>query len=568
MNGLTVLLANPGAVVRQGAGVVEITSSPESAAPAGSEATGRGSLPVEPRPDSVTIRVRLDGEEVVEVVAARDVTTSHELFFVARPDGEVILTDHFRCALARIPLAERDVPDASVADHMLFRTTPGSNTYVSGVHRIAHGEAVRWARDPGERRATRVDRLARTSVHETMDEQLGAIESALGGALRPVADGADRLVNMLSGGIDSTLIHSFLGSSVPSISTGIDSPEFSFEMEYARQASRLLGTSHAFLPVREDEYLARLERSIEVLGLPPQHLQTVLLDAAFQSDHGQYVTGQLADAVFGLESSILGWRAWHLRGVLRSPAGVLLSRLGAGMRRRHERLEGACAQVTRSPEDPDGYAMRYAVYSDVDGVRELLGERLVEERLQARLEYLRAVAELPERRGTGLAAHLELGHWIDFYCDDTVSLWRQLAHGRGKSLFAPFTSRSVAESALAVPTDERYIRRGNPKHLLKSLLRRRVPAYPVNQPKGGSGLPFLRYIRTGPLRDALLEYPLPAFVGAAQREALLRAPSWITWNVLTYAIWSERVLRNAAINPPPHLRELRWPVRKREHLLR
>ncbi len=554
MRTLTILSANPRAEVRVCAGETEIVSSPPSIS-GGAEATPASSVR-----DGVRIQVRTDDEgRAVHLAATRSVSTGDELFYLVRPDGDLVLTDHFRCALSRLPPEHRVVPEASVADHLLFRTTPGTNTYVRGIERLAHGERLEWTAQEGFR-TSRVDALRPRTLRERSEEQLDAVEGALEDALR-VPEPSGGLVNMLSGGIDSTLIHTFLGPDVPSTSVAIDSGEFSLEVRYAREASRLLGTRHELLRLEESRYLEHLEGSIETLGIPPHHLQTVLLDRAFQGPYRGYVTGQLADALFGLESSLLGWRAWSLRALLRAPLVARAASLaGSAMRARVSRLAAAERRVARAPADPLGYAMEFAIYSDLPLARRMVGERLVEERLQARLEYVRSCVELPTESPDALSAHLELGHWLDFYCDDTVSLWRQLAHGRGKFLIAPFTNPEVARAALEVAVRDRYVRRGTAKHLLKSLLKRRLPAYPVHQPKGGSGLPFVRYAQEGPLREVFRRYAIPDFAGLEDARALLSTPSWITWNAMTYAIWSSRVLHSRTLAPPEHTRTCSWTV--------
>jgi asparagine synthetase B (glutamine-hydrolysing) len=548
MRNLELLVANPIARISEAGGVIRVSTDPEGRS-GGVETAFR---------DGTSIEVEADDQGAVRLRAVRGIATSDELFYLVRRNGDFILTDNFRAALARLPLEERSVSDISIADHLLFRTTPGTNTYVSAVRRLGHGEELRYDRAGGISRES-VAKLSAQSAATDLTEQLERIDDALNSVLTRLT-GTPDLVNLLSGGIDSTLIHTYLGSETPSVSVRIGSPEFAFEVAYAEHASRILGTTHSFLEVNEADYFQRLEQCIDNLALPPHHLQTVLLDLAFQSGAGHFVTGQLADALFGLDSALLAHKAWSVRHVLRSPGvAALLTRMGAPVRSRVQRRAEAVERLLRSTNDPDSYGMRFAVYSDVDAVRELVGDTQVDERLQARFDYVRNRVQFSHAADDTLIRQLEVGHWIDFYCDDTVSLWRQLAIGRGRALHAPFATRTLAQSALEVPVRKRYLRGGRVKHLLKSLLRRRLRGYPANQPKGGSGLPFDRYYRTGPLRDAFERYGIPDFIPAGWKSRVRDEPSWLTWNALTFAIWYERVLQNPELPLPSLVCSRRWP---------
>lgn len=410
-----------------------------------------------------------------------------------------------------------------------------------------------------------VDRGARLGegLHVDSDQAtaLDRLDAALETALGEVK-GRAGWANLLSGGIDSTLVHTYFGASTPSISAASDSPEFANEVTYARTASTLLGSDHQFVAVREREYLADLEECIDVLALPPHHLQTVLIGHALRGGlQPNMVTAQLADALFGLGASLRAARAWTARSWVNLPgiqavAGIL----GPSWAQRVSRWRDAHRALSLPVDHPDSFAARFAVFGDVDEVSELLGEELVRERFVARINYVQDRVELA-RTQRALDRQLEFGHWIDFFCDDTVSIWRQLAHVYGKRLLAPFTARSVVDTVFGFPVRQRYVMRGEIKPVLKSLLARRLPAYPIHQEKGGSGLPVARYFDSGPMNEVFNRYRQPDFVDR-QRYDLLRQPaksseSWMAWNIATFAIWQERVVEQS-VTIPPSWRQLRW----------
>lgn len=490
--------------------------------------------------EAVLLAVTLDGRGPRAVRAWRSVTSIYELFVVRRSERSLVLTDSFRAACACLPVADREVPKRAIADHLLFRTVPGKHAYLTAVRRLGHGERLTLDGLGGQVEFWRFDQLdIAADAGGSREAQLESIERALAIAVarRP---GDLKTANLLSGGVDSTLIQTFLPVAFPAVSAGIDSPEFGFEMEYARRAGQLLKVNHEFLSVREADYADRLEHSIRAIGLPPHHLQTVLFDVAFQSPHAQFIIGQCADGLFGLEKA----RDLSILAALQ-PLVCLLGRGVRGLqqaRRIAQDLRGEAGKL-------DGPGMRFGVYSSVALVEQMLGREAVHDSLQGRLDYVRAICPFVRPDDVGLTAHLELGHLIGIFCGDGTSLWRQLAHARERSLYVPFSARSVFQTALAVPRPQRYVRHFRAKHLLKALLARRLSSYPVNTKKGASGLPVRRFFSTGPLQGLLADYGVPDFVPFELVEMVRSGSGWLSWNCLTFAIWRDKVLRDTVTLP-------------------
>jgi asparagine synthase (glutamine-hydrolysing) len=500
--------------------------------------------------DGLLIAVTLEDGTPREVRAFRSPASSYDIFFVLTDGGGLLLTDQFTHALAVVPPERRSVSRESLADHLLFRTVPGAHTYVHPVQRLGHGEEMVW--HPGDSRVSRrVRRKLSGGDALSPRDALEAVDCMLHEVIRPLAS-LDAVENMLSGGVDSTLVHTYLGRSAPSVSAALTSDEFKFEVDYALRASALLGNRHRLVQLEEAAYLAELERCVDGMGLPPHHLQTVLLDAVFRSGGTRFITAQFADALFGLDVDVAVDRIWRMRWLWRLPArdARLVCAVSAARVRKASTLLRVGQELARPTDDPRGLALSFGMHTDVDMAVEILGADLVEQRLQARLEYVQARLDGDLRQRGSATSHLHAGHWVQFFCDETVSLWRQAAHARGRALHCPFTSRRLCETVLRIPSPDRYVRHGRTKHLLKDLLVRRLPAYPVDQRKGSSGLPFARFWLTGPLHRATERYPLPEFLEPSLQRRLVNEPGWLTWNLFTFALWEQRVLRQAAVPPP------------------
>jgi hypothetical protein len=158
--------------------------------------------------DGTLIGVMMDGGRPSEVRAFRAAASNHDLFFVRTDGGGIFLTDQFVCALAVVPAGRREVSRESLADHLLFRTVPGARTYVTAVARVGHGEELVWR--PGPREVfRRVRRKLGGGDPLPVEQSLEALDSVLADVIRPLVS-LDGIENMLSGGVDSTLVHTYL----------------------------------------------------------------------------------------------------------------------------------------------------------------------------------------------------------------------------------------------------------------------------------------------------------------------------------------------------------------------
>jgi Asparagine synthase len=556
MGYLRIDIANPDARVRKTMDgfLCFCTSDPEGRPVDDLPLERAWSLAVNELDDGALIGVTLDDGKPTEVRAFRAPASSYELYFVRTDSGVLFLTDQFACALAVVPPGHREVSPESLADHLLFRTVPGAQTYIRAVERVGHGEEIVWRHRPLEvfqRVRCPLDAGDALRVEEFPE----VLDSVLGEIISPLAS-LDGIENMLSGGVDSTLVHTYLGPSIPSVSAALTSDEFKFEVDYALEASKLLGTRHRLVRFEEDAYFAELESCVDGIGMPPHHLQTVLLDTVFRSPGRRFITAQFADALFGISVAEFAYRIWRWRWIWRPISDEnpwVRVATSAGLKRLHT-LVTVGQRLARPTDHPEGFASGFAMYTDLPIVTKILGAELVAQRVQARLAYVEGRLASTVRRPGTLADHLEVGHFVNFFCDDALSLWRQAAQARGKTLYAPFTSRRLVETVLRIPSPDRYLRGRRFKHLLKDLLARRLPTYPVDQRKGSSGLPFARFWSKGPLRGAAERYPKPDFLEPQLWKRIIDEPGWLAWNVFTLALWQQRVLRRGAALPPPAVR--------------
>jgi Asparagine synthase len=512
MPALTLDLGNPAMQIR-GAGATMEFSTPG----AGLE------IKVERHPDG----------SLINVWAQRGIASSDNLYWRFL-DGMLEVSDNFHDAAAQVSPERREIDPIALVDHFLFRTVPGERTYLTGICRLGAGSQLSWR--PGESPIIREP----SSLHaERSYNFLEDIEDFLIKEIKPIA--MQPITNMLSGGVDSTLIQSFLGESSTSISATIDSPEFSVETEYALKASSLVGSRHHFVHVSEASWLGDVVEAISALGLPAHHLQTALIHRIFDAPFTRFMVGQCADALFGLrvgiKSNVPRWTRPGLKQFIKSNVPmVLLDPI-----RQAQLRPFRCA-----PTDPVSFAANFACYSDPDLMLRVFGSTSVQASLLRRIDYTigRIGPEIPK----GIDGQLHVGHWIDFYCEDTLSLWRQLGFGRNKELAAPFGTAAAARIALSIPAGRRYVSGGRVKYLLKDLLRHRVPDYDVDQPKGHGGLPQHRFAGEGVFASMANLYPTPPYVDevslALSSDASGQRFADTRWNLFTLSVWHHAIVAN------------------------
>ncbi|WP_101295292.1 asparagine synthase-related protein [Halegenticoccus soli] len=506
--------------------------------------------------NAVLVHVSTDGDHAERAYGYRSPTATRELYYLEDSEGTAVLADHFRTALSRLSVEDRIVSPRAAADHLLFRAPIAPGSFVSGIRLLGQGEWLRWDGETDERETALSDRI-RAAESIRPSRAVDAIDGALAGLLSSPGDD-ERLVNLFSGGVDSTLTHTYLDDAT-ALSVGIDSPEYAYEIEYAEEAAELLGAHHRQLLLDEGDVLAHAETGIEALGSPSYAFPTVLVEQGLRrGEAGTYLMAVGADALFGMGGTKSARIASWLEPALSLPGvGVAAARAPERIRSPLRALLTVSDQLGRDPADPESYPQRVAAYTEPSLVGEFLGEDLVAQRCRRLVNYVRNRVVDAGAAGGGFAGPIEYANLASLYGHRIGSRYRQLAHAHGKPLLTPFDTETATRCSLSIPVERRYIRglRGirdlEPKYLLKELLERRLPAYDAGKEKGAGILPFRRYRAEGALRNAFEKYEAPEFVPDRMRKRALEGSGRQSWNLLTYAIWRDRVLADPDLEPVP-----------------
>lgn len=205
------------------------------------------------------------------------------------------------------------ISERSLVDHHLFRWVPGTRTVLEDVFSLLPGHELHW------RGGMRIVVTQRESPCDcTVDErqpvdmvsardQISALVRAVTPAVKHMR--AEEQAVLLSGGIDSTLLQIALdlaGGALPRHSRSYlmeDTPSWSDESDYCREAVRLLGTQHQFTAIRPAEFPQLLIDSLAMLGRPFGHEAQPAVLGLFRALGRGSVTilwsGQGADAIYG-----------------------------------------------------------------------------------------------------------------------------------------------------------------------------------------------------------------------------------------------------------------------------
>ncbi len=473
----------------------------------------------------------------------RTLASTFELYF--RVHGEVIqVFDHFRNALSFIPAGERVPDEGAFADHLLFayEYLPGTHTLARGIHKMTTGMMAEIRPD----RVIRFRQAETLSLPEegggpTPEEAVHRLEEIMEERVAAYVALYGEPAVLLSGGVDSTLVLSCLGKGASALTVGLDSPEYTFEMEYARMAGRLLEARHTLEILEESSFRRYAGEVVEALGQPTGtvFLQPMAFHRAFRSGPPFFLYGEAVDALFGFNKLAKVFEDGGLSPLEREA-------------------------LDRQPGDMAGYAARGGLSPDFETACEVLGTALVENRLANRLDFaLGLCPELaalePGRRKAGhaevMAIFTGFGHIREY-----IGRTRQQALCTGRTVMSPFSCRSALELAMSMPMPERILKNGVVKHVAKSLLAGRLPGYPVHTRKGGSDVPRTRFLQEGPLKGIFPEEKLPRFWPEAFAEILLRPQresSFLALNALGYALWQNRVLENRSLEAVPGTRTIR-----------
>lgn len=494
-----------------------------------------GDLPVDRLEGSFTL-VLMDGRRG-RLLMHRNLVGNGNTYYTETAGGMLFASNLAELvdALGRTPAVNRTALPA----YFLYRFVPGRETLFQGIYRLLPGEVVAADR----RGLVRSQRLTVADLRESQPigrDAIDRFEETASRVLADCQDSAPRTANLLSGGVDSSLLQALLNrQQTPeerrSFSIHVNHPHTRMDSVYAVTAAKALKTRHTLVPANE-AYAHYLVDSLAATGEAPNHAQTVYFGVLGQkmaaSGYPVGISGEGADSLFGLDMASEVQLARLVRTVLPyRPLRHWAAAAAQLARRRY--LLGAIrmAEFIGNPGHPEHPVNVIGRLADVPAVRECFGSAAVTHAEAERRDLLRHY-----RVG---ADPLEQGHMLCFLADasHSAALWTGMLNRSGVDMLCPFFDSRMVRLAVNLETSQRFpfLR---PKDLLKRSLARLASPELANRSKLGFGQPIFEWLAPGgqlrPLVERIGKYEF--LTRKAHRHALAN-PNWFLYSLLCFDTW-------------------------------
>jgi len=489
------------------------------------------------------------------------------LYYTRLDEGILCATD-LRCLLAlleQIQLNEDVVPM-----HFLFSFPLGPLTYFRGIWRLWPGQALKW--NDGHLDVSLVQDLRLSDDEPTFDRLNSASIEALyermsevmGAYLEEIKGSGHRLGNLLSGGVDSSLLQLLINEQLPlsecpaaSFSYVVQADSFEFEIEYARHASELLQTRHTFFHISPQDYLDLLNRTTETLGQPspynevtPCQLALAEFLASNVPDVQCFFSGQGADGLHGMaevKKIALFETARKFPGSRSALqlATALSAPLSGSKSHGLQEVAKMLAEATNptSLTTPTIYApTNYVAVGNLEHlemVRRCFGDQAILKALDCRrgleAEYLNS---------TSVVEKVQI---IDLFTTsyEPAVAYSQLFSAQRKRLIPFYLDEDVVRMTLAFSPKIRFLKGLNTKPILKQMLARKSFAVLSRKKKGGSAFTkdLIDWMKQGPLQERVRAIDVPGFISRSDFDEMAKRPDRFLWGLLKFDIFQKRVLK-------------------------
>jgi len=437
-----------------------------------------------------------------ELLLVRDRLGVKPLFWADQPKGVLFASEP--PALLAAGLIPRRPDIEALGRYLALQYVPAPDSGYEGIRRLDAGEMLRWrpGSPPKICRYWSLD-FTPTRSSATTEERLDELDSLMRAATaaRLVAD--VEVGAFLSGGIDSSIVVSYMAELSPSVRTfAIDFSVAGFgEGVHARRVAELYGTTHEEFTVAPDA-LPIVGDMVDKLGEPfadSSAVPTYLLARMTRSRVTVALSGDAGDEVFGgYERYRAALAAESLGGaVTRGVASRARCALPDAFAARRPRVARALAALALPSSERYPLLMSHFSPSQVASLAEPEAGLLTSGAQSAWTDTL----ALPDLRGVNRYTALDTATYLP---GDLLTKVDRMSMAHSLEVRSPMLDYRVHEYGARL-NSRLKVRRGRLKWLLKQLaLRRGLPPDLVHRPKQGFGIPVGRWFR-GELRPWLVD---------------------------------------------------------------
>jgi asparagine synthase (glutamine-hydrolysing) len=460
-------------------------------------------------------------------------------------------------ALLASKLLERSLDIDALVQFLLWEYVPGEATLLHDVRKLKAGHLLEIdLADPHCRPVAYWDVPHEAERHDLDARAWGeAVAETLKAGVRRQLVSDVPLGAFLSGGVDSSLMTAFMGST-STFSIGFDDPSYS-ELDWARRVSEHLGSDHHEEVMRPsmvemfDKLMNFMDDPIGDFSIFPTYLVSQLA-----SRHVKVVlSGDGGDELFGGYETYLAdrWARTYRRlpgfvrkDLLEPMIGALRPRPAKkGLVNKAKRfLEGAAHPETLSHA-------RWRLFDVGDSNLELLTpEARAEIRSHPAAHVLELLETAKDRQPLNRSLYVDLKSYL---CDNILVKVDRASMANSLEARVPYLDRSLVELAFQIPEAQK-ISWSDTKILLKRVAADHVPEACVYRPKQGFSIPMKNWLRSEfrpMLEDLLAPHRLategifvPEQVERLKREHLQgRANhSHTLWALMVFQSWRGKFL--------------------------
>jgi len=489
--------------------------------------------------------------------------------FYSTIGGNLICTDTPLTHAALLKSVE--ICEEAVPQHFLFRYTLGRYSYFRDVYRLLPGELFTW--DAGDLRINQVRNLKTEpgdpafvkADTDSIDIFYQEMVDSIGAYIKGAEVSGHNVANLLSGGIDSSIIQLLINQNLPSslprksYSYAPRLKNFEYEIEYAREASKIFNTDHTFVEILPETFLDLVLDTTDALAQPvssegePCQLALAKYIAAHEDNAVHFFTiATGADTLHGLA---LARKLNLIQKVKGLPGSSLMLRSLANLFGPQSTKRLALRQIASILPEVDfldsfkNPANTVATYTDIDVARRCFGDEMISQALEYRRSLETIYLDSP--------VYIEKVHMIDFLSDayENAVINNLIYLGQGREHITPFLDEDIIRFSRAFPPNVRYLNGHEIKPLLKQILERNSPSSVSKKPKGYSvfSKDLFDWMKDGLLRDLINNIDLPDFVSKTEFEGLLNRVEypqlddprgWFIWNLFTFDIFQKRIVRS------------------------
>jgi asparagine synthase (glutamine-hydrolysing) len=488
------------------------------------------------------------------VILARDHMGIKPLFYSITEEA-IIWGSEIKAILASGGI-DRSLEPTSLLDFLSWEYVPGEATLFREIRKLPAGhmliaDASGQITEPVE--YWDIPTSAPSKLHSE-NEWLERLEEAVGESVRRQLVSDVPLGAFLSGGVDSSLVVSAMGSA-KTFSIGFDDPSYN-ELPFSKEVANHLGTQHETRVIKPyvadifDDLMHYMDDPIGDFSIFPTYLVSKLARESVTV----CLSGDGGDELFGgYETYVaqqMAERYAKIPNMLRSIIGSIAHTLPPTSRKKG--LTNKIKRFVEGNDYPDsiGHARWRIFLSDI------LKSSLFTPEFARQLERPAAqhILDLSSRAGeltaTGRGLYIDAKSYLPDNCLVKVD---RMSMAVSLEVRVPLLDVGLVELAFSMP-DSLKVNRGQTKYLLKKLAAKTIPPNCVYRPKEGFSIPIKNWLG-GQFRPILERYTdstllrsdgifEPSAVSTLKSQHLEGKAnhSHILWSLIVFHAWRERWL--------------------------